>query len=529
MILASYSLKDLVVAKVPDSYWRLLNSFNVYRLLVALILLLAAGWYGAEAVFGASNPTQFFQINAIYLCDALLCLAAPYLFKTRFNLHLTVGVLIDTLALTLLMNNCGGGRSGIGYLLLVVVAGAGLVGQGRLTLLYAAMATFAVLFEQLARVLLHEAEPAGFFRAGMTSLGFFGIGLTALLLARRIAANEALAALRGKELSDQFKINQSVIRDMEQGVLVVDKRGLIQQTNPQAEKLLEAKIAALAELGEVSAFLAEHYPTWRHYGQEVTAMFRSPNRARLLHVRFLQPDPAGNALLYLEDMEKVHAHAQQIKLAALGRLTANMAHEIRNPLAAISHAAELLGEEHRDATHERLTRMIGENAQRLNRLVDDILELGRRDRARSEPIRVRELVEGLVDELALRDDGVRRLVEISINDGSIIVFDRGHLYRALSNLVQNAMRYCRNRPASVRVELKSDGGGVVELHVSDDGPGIADAQRGQIFEPFFTTSAGGTGLGLYIARELCEANGASLVFVGNTPGAHFRISGAGSE
>jgi two-component system sensor histidine kinase PilS (NtrC family) len=215
-----------------------------------------------------------------------------------------------------------------------------------------------------------------------------------------------------------------------------------------------------------------------------------------------------------------------VKLAALGRLTANMAHEIRNPLSAISHAAELLAEGGDGDTEGRLTRIIRDNAQRLNRLVAEVLELGRRDQAKPETIKLPKFIDAFVEDLSLHRDRAKVVIAASVAPGTMVCFDRGHLHRILTNLVGNALRYCSGEAGSIRLQV-IELGSRVEIHVIDDGPGIAPESRGQVFEPFYTTDNQGTGLGLYIARELCEANEAALTVLDNLPGAHFCISAGG--
>ncbi len=229
-------------------------------------------------------------------------------------------------------------------------------------------------------------------------------------------------------------------------------------------------------------------------------------------------------------MEQVQAQAQQIKLIAMGRLTANIAHEIRNPLAAISHATELLAEGQEGATQQRLVRIIGDNTQRLNKLVTDVMELGRRDRAQPELILLNDVIEVLVDDMGLVDARVAVAVTIKCRPSLRLWFDRNHLQRVMTNLIENALRYCGNVAGGIRIEAK-ESGEVVQLMVSDDGPGVAKGVQEQLFEPFFTTRSAGTGLGLYIARELCEANGAMLELVSETEreGACFRITGKGDS
>jgi two-component system sensor histidine kinase PilS (NtrC family) len=510
----------------PASFWQSLQYFNLYRLGVATVFVCAILIYGGSHSFGSQNPGLFAQVSFVYLMLALLFYVALRQFQRGFSLHLTLQVATDILLLTLLMYASGGAKSGMAFMLLVVLAAAGLVGQGRLSLFFAALATLAVLLEQAYRVLEFGASPEDFVRSGITSIGFFATAISARLLARRVVANEELARRRGIELADQMRINQRVIRDMQDGVLVVDAEGMVRQHNPQAENLLGLRMQSAPDLAAVSATLAQCFARWRQQSAEVAETLRIPDNGRLLRVRFLPAGDGGNALLYIEDMERELAQAQQLKLAALGRLTANMAHEIRNPLSAISHAAELLAEERGDGTQQRLTRIIGDNTQRLNRMVGEVLELGRRDNAQPELLRLSSFIETFLDEYAVNDSQVKQIVVLALDPAATLSFDRSHLNRVLWNLLGNALRHCRRESGSIRLETRAAASpGRTELHIIDDGAGILPSLQGQVFEPFFTTHSSGTGLGLYIARELCEANGALLEIQANAPGAHFCLSG----
>ncbi|MDP1957198.1 MAG: ATP-binding protein, partial [Rhodocyclaceae bacterium] len=375
-----------------------------------------------------------------------------------------------------------------------------------------------------------------FLRTGLTGIGFFGSAITARLLALRVVANEALARKRGIDLADQLRINEQVIRDMQDGVLVIDAAGRVRQSNPQAAQLLglAAPINALSQpdavlpaptLAACAPALAREFLVRRLRGIESETVIQAPHSGRTLRARFLPPGEGGNALIYLEDVGRQQQKAQQMKLAALGRLTANMAHEIRNPLAAISHAAELLAEEPPSPGTERLTRIIGDNTQRLNRLVAETMELGRRDRVSTELIDMESFMHQLREELALQDAASIARIGVALPEKFSLCFDRGHLHRVLSNLLSNALRHASTAPGAVRISGEQGKfANRSSMHVMDDGQGIDEAARAQVFEPFYTTSVAGTGLGLYIARELCEANGARLSLLENSPGAHFCLS-----
>lgn len=485
----------------------------------------AIAFSDGDLTIGTQDPKLFFWTCVAYMFAGVACLAILELWRHAFSLQLTLQVAADIVFLTLLLFASGGVKSGLAMLLLVVLVGAGLVGQGRMVLFYAALATVLLLLEQSYRVLLYRGEIGDFFRTGLTSIGFFGSAIAARLLARRVAMNENLARKRGIELADQMRINERVIRDMQDGVLVIDAIGNIRQFNPQAPVLLGLASALPSTLADCSTVLAQEYLARRTLGIESEIVLRVPETGRSLRARFLPPSEGGNALIFLEDIGRLQQEAQQLKLAALGRLTANMAHEIRNPLAAISHAAELLGDEPPSAGTERLTRIIGDNTQRLNRLVAEVLELGRRDRTSPERINLQDFTRQLLDELFLRDPDNAVRISIDLPEGASLCFDRGHLHRVMTNLLDNALRHASGAPGAVRIQgERGRFPNRLGLHVIDDGPGVGEGERDKIFEPFFTTRAVGTGLGLYIARELCEANGARLSLLENAPGAHFCIS-----
>jgi two-component system sensor histidine kinase PilS (NtrC family) len=515
-----------LTAALPNTaFWRSLKFFSYYRLIVASVFLGAITLSDATLNIGAQDIRLFKWVCSFYLVTAIAILVVMARWQQAFNLQLSIQVLADIAFLTLLLFASGGSKSGLSMMLLVVLAGAGLVGQGRLVLFYAAMATLALLLEQSYRILAFRGDVGDLLTTGLTSIGFFGSAIAARLLARRVVANEALAYQRGIELADQMRINERVIKDMQDGVLVIDSVGRVRQENPQASSLLDIVPHTAPTLAAYSPVLAREFLQRRTRTAESEVLFHLPQNGRHLRARFLPPGEGGNTLIYLQDVGRLQQEAQQVKLAALGRLTANMAHEIRNPLAAISHAAELLADEPSGTGTERLTRIISDNTHRLNRLVAEVMELGRRDRANPESIELGEFLRRLLDELALQDASTQRRIAIDLPANFTLCFDRGHLHRVLFNLISNALRHASPNPGAIRIIGEREAFAQrIALHISDDGEGIHENVRVQIFEPFFTTRPSGTGLGLYIARELCEANGARLSLLSNTPGAHFCIS-----
>jgi two-component system sensor histidine kinase PilS (NtrC family) len=511
-----------------DAHWRSLRYLNLYRFVLAGLLFIASAGVSTEhSFFLAEYSRLHISASALYLIETALAVMLLHRYRRHFNLQLTAHVFVDIVVLTALMYASGGLRSGIGVLLLVALAGAGLVSQGRLVLSYAAMATLAVLGTEAYRALGGDVEPQVFVQAGLLSAGFFAMAVSARLLAKRVLANEELARQRGVALANQTLISQRVIEEMQDGILVVSQGGIVRQHNPRAENLLGLRELADVPLAEYSEDLAASFLAWQQGGPIEPEPFSVATSGLTLRARFVPTASSDqDVLVFLDDMGRVHERARQLKLAALGRLTANIAHEIRNPLSAISHAGELLVEERRGETQDRLLRIVRDNTQRLDRIVRDVLELGRRDRVHREAIDLGAFLHMFIDEFCIKEKIDADVIRIEAESVGAILFDRSHLHQVLWNVLGNALRHSRRQKGSVI--LKSRAGvfpGTFELHVTDDGEGVGAELREHVFEPFFTTHSRGTGLGLYIARELCEANGARLELLDNAPGAHFRIKG----
>jgi two-component system sensor histidine kinase PilS (NtrC family) len=218
----------------------------------------------------------------------------------------------------------------------------------------------------------------------------------------------------------------------------------------------------------------------------------------------------GRSVIFLQDVSAIENQAQQLKLASMGRLTASIAHEVRNPLSAIGHATALLAEDLHGKAEVRLLKIIGDNVTRVNRMVEDILQLSRKAQPYAEPVQLARFLPELKNEFCETQGLAEEMVWLGGTGAIEVRFDALHLREVLVNLLGNAIRYASRRPASIRIWPELDAFGTLELHVQDDGPGITPEVRAHLFEPFYTTSSKGTGLGLYLARELCLNNGAKL-------------------
>ena len=511
-----------------DSFWRSLYFFNCYRAIIALLLLSIPAIFGNRLAFGSADIELYTYVSAGYVIFSVLCflLIASHRY---FHLQLGLQVGADIVFVVVLMFASGGISSGLGLLLLSGLAAAGLISRGRLTLFYAAMASIAVLLEHTTQVLLYFGQTTQYVQAGLLSIGYFATAWVAHTLARYLLATEQLAAQREIDLASMAEVSQLVIQDMQDGVLVVDEEGVIRQHNARATEMLGALPRQRREfnLKEYSPVLAQRLDEWRRNrvaGFDPVSTVLLNNK---VNARFVLVGRSRNvgAVIFLEDLSRVQAQARQMKLAALGRLTANIAHEIRNPLSAISHATELLQEE--PALNETVTRLLAiihDNANRLDRMVNDVLKLNRGDRAHREIFRVGRFLRTFVEQFCQIEKVAEATIELELNADPEISFDHSHLNQVMWNLCRNALRHCRREQSSIHITVSLAGSGnIVKLSVVDDGPGVPAELRNHLFEPFFTTVSSGTGLGLYIAREICEANDATLDYVETSGGAQFAI------
>jgi two-component system sensor histidine kinase PilS (NtrC family) len=512
-----------------DTGWRALNYFNGYRLLVAL-LFAGLYWIGQlPEPLGIYDPHLFAVVVHAYVAAALGAFVASGLRVPRYKLQVAVQVLGDVGAITLLMYASDGLSSGFGMLLVIVVAAGALLVPGKIGFLFAAISAIAVLGHE-AYLHLNRFYPSpNFTHAGFLGITFFVTAFISNALASRVQASEALAAQRGLDLQNLARLNEYVVQQMQSGVLVLDAKQRITLINEAARALLAAPARSVGlPVRELAPALARAMEEWREALADSSVLTVVGPGGTELHVSVMRL-PAGsreNLLLFIEDAAVLRQRAQQLKLASLGRLTASIAHEVRNPLGAISHASQLLSESLAPGGKERrLTSIIEENSRRVNGMIENVLGISRRGRAQPQSIHLAGQMRRFADELRARHnlDAAAVLVKTD-GEETAARMDPDQLYQVLWNLCENGLRYSRRSPL-----LEFNCGITTDtrrpfVEIIDTGPGIAADLREQLFEPFFTTEPQGTGLGLYIARELCEANQAvlHLAWTGST-GTCFRI------
>ncbi len=518
-----------LIAEADETTWRTFSVFCGYRVILALLVGSAFLFLNELFQLGHLAPRVVLPTALAYTVASLALLVPAHFREPNLTIQVTTGVVIDIAAIVMLMYASGGVKSGLGMMLLVSLAAAGLITRGRLAYFHAAMAALAVLLEQTFQLWRHDAGPHDFVQAGLTSAAFFATAGLASALARYARTSEQIAEERKVDLDNLSQINELVIRDMQDGLLVVDAKGRIRQSNPRALQLLgPLPSARQPSLAEYAPEIAKLLDAWRE-GSETTFMqLRSPRAAGELQVHFV-PIGSGNpaaTVVFVEDVGRMRQQAQQMKLVALGRLTASIAHEIRNPLSSIGHAAELMEEDAAKREGERrLLEIIRSNVFRLDRIVQEVLYLNRRDRAHPEAIDANTYLANFAHEFYLTDKVPAGVIDIDVRTSQRLWFDRQHLDQVLWNIVRNAWRHGSKEPGSVRIVVwPAAAPGRLLIDVHDDGPGVRPESQAHLFEPFFTTEAQGTGLGLYIARELCEGNGARIEYVEKPAGGQFRIT-----
>ena len=520
----------------PDLSWRVLITLNVFRLLVAALLLGLFFLGGEPRIFGDSHPIPFAASATAYLLLAIVFSTSLRRRWGKASLQAAVQLLLDIVLVVVLMHASGGIGSGLGGLLIVFVGAGSLVLPARLPAVAGAMATFGILGEQVFTQFTGAAAAVNYPAAGVLSAIIFSMSLAVRPLARRIQESEALARQRGVDLQNLSELNEYIVQHLRESIVVLDGDNRIRLSNASAARLLGAsELLRARPLREASEPLADCVSRWRgdhsmSSHPEFTLVNESNSARITAHLAPLGKggDREGPLLVFLEDASMFNAQVQQSKLASLGRLSASIAHEIRNPVGAMSHAAQLLAETE-DLTEydRRLTDIIQTHSSRVSHIIDNVLQLSRRESGSPERFPVKPWLEEFAREftrtLELQEG---ELTVQEVPDDLEVRMDRSHLRQVLWNLCDNAVKYA-SESGGILVELH---GGRLEAHgrpyleVRDHGPGIDAATAEQIFEPFFTARSGGTGLGLYISRELCELNRGTLLHLDREGGGSiFRI------
>jgi two-component system sensor histidine kinase PilS (NtrC family) len=508
-------MKLPAMKNVGETNWRALTYFNAYRFLVAF-LFASLYWIGQlPQPLGDYDQTLFAAAVHAY---AAFSLAAVFFIRLQwppYPLQVAGQVAADIIVITLLMYASAGLSSGFGMLLVITVAGGALLKPGKIGILFAAIAAIAVLCHEAYLQLKFPFPQHNYTHAGFLGITFFLTAFIANALAARVQESEALARQRAIDLANLARLNEHIVQQLQSGIVVLDEQLRVSLLNGAAGTLLGAGTDAVGRpIGALSPELERSVRSWMQGAENRTVVIPSMHGDSELQASFtrLKTQNRIDILVFVEDVATLRQRAQQMKLASLGRLTASIAHEVRNPLGAISHAGQLLSESRSlNGEERRLTAIIEEHSRRVNGIIEDIMSISRRNRTQPESLDLCDWLEEFRSEFLRRQQLDQAAISLEC-DGSHIQarMDPDQLHQVLWNLCENGIRYSRQMPLlRLRCGIRKDSDRPF-IDVVDSGPGIDPAAREQLFEPFYTTEADGTGLGLYIARELCEANQATL-------------------
>jgi len=493
--------------------------FNLFRVLEAIIIVaLMFSPYAVEWM-KVVHPLLGRVTAVFYLVFSLLTVA----FSTRearyYRTWMDLSLVVDILVCALAMFSINHQFISLALLLLVNIGGAATLLPRRVSFFFAALATFGVFGQNIAGNLLN-ADNREILEAGICGLAYFSVTALCLFLGRRMRDSEALASRRGSDLRNLAQINELIIRRMKTGVLVVDGGNTVHRWNEAAAALIGNPTDGHNDLGRIAPELSRRLYHWRTSRKIDNTSISLAEGAPEVIPRFtrMAANDDENVLIFLDDTSLVSRRAEQLTLASMGRLAASIAHEIRNPLAAISYSAQLLAEsESLDEADRRMIEIIRNHGSRVNEIVENILHLARRERSMPESIDLVVWAERFIaDFKATIDIGANSLACKPQKSRVETLVDPKQLHQVVWNLVQNALRYghAPGDPARISLIVRQFGDrNLPTLDVVDRGPGIPSKVAAQIFEPFFTTHELGTGLGLYLAREMCIANLASLEYL----------------
>jgi len=473
------------------------------------------------ALLGRALPTVFQTTALVYLAVSIAQGVLSYTPGPGARTQALAAVLTDILLLTLIMFTSGGVESGLGMLLAISIAAGGGFSPGRTALFLASIATLAVISAQGCAHLYRIYPTTAYTHAGVLGAAYFAIAALAHVLGERLRRTEQIATRQEIDLANLAQLNEYIIQEMQTGVLVLDAGDRIRLINGAAWNLLGMPDDCRnRRLVGVAPGLAHQVSLWRARNERYRWGFRAFPEGKDLRASFAPiggPESKG-LLIFLEDTAQLNEQAQRLKLGSLGRLAAGIAHEIRNPLGAIAHAGQLLDEsEAIPAADHRLIEIITTNTRRVNHIIENVLQLSRRGRAQPREVLLLELLEEVASDIVQRRRLSRECLHVDVQPpGSQILVDPTQLRQVLLNLCENAVDHFHRPIEELRLQLVGgtvrEAGGPV-LDVCDNGPGIPEESLRQVFEPFFTTRSSGSGLGLYIARELSEANGVRLEYV----------------
>lgn len=520
----------MISRKTKAVDWRALEYFNYYRLLLSGLFIILVHIGQLPQPLGSLDSDFFSIVSHLYFLVALVFGWFIHQQLPQFNIQIVLHVLIDITMLSFLMYASDGLSSGFGLLLIIVVAGGSILREGKVAILFAAIAALFVLGHELYLQFFRYYVTVNYTHAGMLGATFFITAFIGNLLAARVRETEALAEQQAIEINELAKLNEHIVQRMQSGIIVLDSDMNVLLMNESSKQLIGLQ---KGDTNKVFYFIDNYLKScindWLNNNGKQNVIIQLQEDETELQVSFIKLTLVSSfhILIFLENIARIRQRAQHLKLASLGRLTASIAHEVRNPLGAINHAGQLLKESDTISQEDkRLTEIINDHSLRVNNIIENVLSVSRRERATAEIFEIIPWLKKIISEFESRYNLNSGDIDLEIKKKNISVrIDPSQLHQVIWNLCENAMRYSQGKPIITLSCNISDETQRPYIDIIDYGSGISEEIREHLFEPFFTTETKGSGLGLYLARELCEANQASLsLHSTSNKGTTFRLS-----
>lgn len=492
--------------------WTSVRLLNVYRFGLAAIFF-AQSFASSSPLVNIVDLRLYSWASFAFLVLALVWVVASAIERRGFQSQVSLQIYGDTIIIILLMHACGGISSGLGMLLIISVAVTGLLTEQALAILFASLASLGLLAEHIYSVINIPAYSGSSTQVGLLGASLIATAIVTHKLMMRVRSSEQLIQQRERDVALLSALNQEIIENMEAGVIVLGRNDSIRHINRAARELLHLPVITDISLQRDCPRLVTALDSWRETVSQASLLPSVSREIDNLQISFreLQSEGQPNTMIFLNDVSSIRDSMHQAKLASLGHLTASIAHEIRNPLGAISYAAELLMEDRNfDEVDQRMIEIISQHTLRINHIIEDILNISRGDETSRERIELKNWLPAFIDGFCQTGLASNESFQLEFESNfSVLLFDAGHLNQILTNLCTNACVHAdTSKPVIIRTYL--DSGYALCIEIADQGPGVSSDILDQIFEPFYTTSHEGSGLGLYIVAQLCELNNASI-------------------
>ncbi len=502
--------------------WKILWLYSIYRLALAGVLIfLGFSSYSPVSIYFL-NEELFILAIGLYLFLTITGSVTTYIQWPDHLTQISFNTVADTIVMLKLIYSTGGMVSELGLLMTVPLFTLNILRPGQISLFITASSIVALLGLEVYLQKYHQSDARDLLQTGLLSLFILTGSWLGGKWAIKASSTAALAKRRGLDIANLSQLNQTILDELQSGILVVERSGVIRHINSTAWEFLGKPNSWRSRpLKQFAPELDKHLQIWLdNICPKVITCDIKHQGTMELRTRFTQlgTQTKGTTLINLEDTSEQRERVQEVKLASLGKLTANIAHEIRNPLGAISHSAQLLSESaNLDKVDMRMVQIIQSNSRRMNLTIESVLNLSRKKKPHRESIRLKAWINEFLDDFITQSVLKKEQVSVSILPADCsVMFDPAHLHQIMWNLCRNIIKHASIDSTNLQIKIK---GGIpnhsrdIMLNILDNGKGISEETQKHLFEPFYTTSDSGTGLGLFMSKELAMSNGGNLEYV----------------